>query len=357
MAERIVLHVGLMKSGTTYLQGLMEASSDLLADQGVLFPGPTWDAQLRAVNDFLGLPHSRPGDWEALCADVRAHPGTVLLSMEFLANLGPARVRRLVADLGGARTEAVLTVRDLGRSVPALWQETCKNRRTWTWSEYVEGVRRGDDGPGPGRHFWRRCSFATIAARWAQVLGGDRVTVVTVPPPGADPDLLWARFREAVGLADAPWRRPPRANESLGGASARLMRLLNERSGDLGSEQYLHRFKALAKYTLGADRDSEPRIGFVVPDWLAERSRAEVSALAGSGVRLVGDLDELTPVDTVGSDPETLPTEDLFDAALRALEQLLREGDDALRPPSERTGEEGVHAWPELRDDLYPRQP
>ncbi|MCL8024946.1 hypothetical protein [Nocardioides bruguierae] len=352
MAERVVLHVGLMKSGTTYLQGLLEHSSDLLADQGVLFPGPTWDTQLRAVNDFLGLPHSRPGDWVALCERVAAHPGSVLLSMEFLANLGPARITKLLDDLGDAPVEAVLTVRDIGRSVPALWQETCKNRRTWSWSEYVDGVRHGDQGPGPGRHFWRRTSFASIASRWAAALGTDAVTVVTVPPPGADPDLLWSRFRAAAGLRDAAWRTPPRANESLGGASARLMKVLNERSADLASEQYLHRYKALAKYTLGTDREVEPRIGFTVPDWLHERSRREVEALAATGVRVIGDLADLTPVDTVGEDPDSLGTDALFEASLRALEALLREGDDALRPVAEQTGAEGVHAWPELRDDL-----
>ena len=41
MAERVVVHIGLMKSGTTFLQGRLDANREQLAAQGVLFPGPT----------------------------------------------------------------------------------------------------------------------------------------------------------------------------------------------------------------------------------------------------------------------------------------------------------------------------
>jgi hypothetical protein len=36
----VFFHVGLMKSGTTFLQGRLNANRRLLAEQGVLFPGP-----------------------------------------------------------------------------------------------------------------------------------------------------------------------------------------------------------------------------------------------------------------------------------------------------------------------------
>jgi hypothetical protein len=61
MARRVVLHVGLMKSGTTFIQGRLNASRATLADQKVLFPGPSWARHARAVSDFMESPHRVPG--------------------------------------------------------------------------------------------------------------------------------------------------------------------------------------------------------------------------------------------------------------------------------------------------------
>ena len=39
MARRVILHVGLPKTGTTYLQSIAWANKDVLREQGVLLPG------------------------------------------------------------------------------------------------------------------------------------------------------------------------------------------------------------------------------------------------------------------------------------------------------------------------------
>jgi hypothetical protein len=52
----IYLHVGAMKTGTSYLQQLMFDNKDALLGQGVLFPGEhPRSAQVIAVRDVLGL--------------------------------------------------------------------------------------------------------------------------------------------------------------------------------------------------------------------------------------------------------------------------------------------------------------
>ena len=40
MAERVVLHVGLMKSGTSFLQQVLRHNKDLLREQGRAVPEP-----------------------------------------------------------------------------------------------------------------------------------------------------------------------------------------------------------------------------------------------------------------------------------------------------------------------------
>ena len=46
---RIYLHIGAMKSGTTFLQALMSANRESLFRAGYAFPGEAWSEQSRAV--------------------------------------------------------------------------------------------------------------------------------------------------------------------------------------------------------------------------------------------------------------------------------------------------------------------
>jgi hypothetical protein len=204
-----------------------------------------------------------------------------------------------------------------------MWQEAVKNRSVLGFHEYVEGIR---DEAENGRRFWRQQQAARIVIRWAEHLGPARVHVVTVPPPSAPGEVLWDRFSEVAGIPARPsWNEAPRANESLGAASALLMRRLNELTADLPVKAYKRRVKAVGKHLLPAHRGAEQPIGFTVPDWLrqeATRIREEISA---SGVHVVGELDDLTPLDVPGVDPATVDAEAELDAALAALEAVLRQ--------------------------------
>ena len=55
------------------------------------------------------------------------------------------------------------------------------------------------------------------------------------------------------------------------------------------------------------------------------------SQISGSGVHVVGDLDDLTPLDVPGGDPDTVGAEAQLDAALTALEGTLRQA-TRIRP-------------------------
>jgi hypothetical protein len=329
MADRVVLHVGLMKSGTTFVQGRLEANRDALAARGVLFPGPTWARQTRAVQDLIGSPHGRPGAWAELVAEVEAWPGTVVVSMEYLGPMASRRISQVVSDLAGTPVHAVVTVRDLGRAVPAMWQETLKNRQSWGWADFLADLREPSDEVGAGRRFWRQQDAARVVGRWVEGLGADRVTVVTVPPAGAPAEVLWDRFLAAAGLAsvaDVPWAEAPRANESLGLGSALLLARLNEQVADLDTATYNKQVKAFAKLGLAQRRAAEPTIGFAVPGWLHERADEVAAALATSGARVVGDLADLRPQDVPGADPASVDVAAERDSAVAALALLLRQG-------------------------------
>ena len=62
MTATVVLHVGAMKTGTTFIQAVMRTNRAALAERGVLWPGHSWADQVRAVNDVksrrVGVPSS-----------------------------------------------------------------------------------------------------------------------------------------------------------------------------------------------------------------------------------------------------------------------------------------------------------
>ncbi len=323
MAERLVLHVGLMKSGTTFIQGRCNANREKLAEQGILFPGPTWGRHARAVSDLIESKSAKPGSWADLRDEINAHPGTAIVSMEYLGPIGAPRIAQLVSDFPDTELRVVVTVRDLGRTVPAMWQETVKNRGTWTWSEYLHAIQKGGD---PGKRFWRQQSAGQIVRRWATGVGADHVSVITVPPPGAPAELLWERFCQVAGIAPTDWTEAPRANESLGAASALVMRRLNVALADLAVPAYKRKVKALGKHVLVHRRREEDKIGFTVPRWLRKKAERMNKLIAESGVEIVGDLAELEPVDTPGVDPEAVSPEQELESAVAALSTVLRDG-------------------------------
>src|SRR4051812_41797703 len=98
--RRVYLHVGLYKTGTTFLQNLWRANRGRLAQQGVYYPGGRdGPVQVFAVSDLFGR---RPtggedrieGRWAELTEAVGASPHPVTLISDeslSLATVGEAR--------------------------------------------------------------------------------------------------------------------------------------------------------------------------------------------------------------------------------------------------------------------------
>ncbi len=327
---RLVLHVGAMKSGTTYLQSLIFANRERLAERGIFVPGRTWRKQARAVH---GLLHSEGTAWQSMAQRISAHCGTSVVSMEFLATAGPGQARALRESVAGD-IEVVLTARDLNRSIPAMWQETIQNGHTWTWQDYLDGLAShrpghrpsGQAAPETGAQFWRQQNLVRMARTWGDVVGYDCVSVVTVPHPGASRELLWERFASVLGTDPAGMETPRAVNESIGLASAMVLRELNVLLDDLGLDfpaSSVVRKRLLAKRLLADRRGSEPTLGLPVADWVVEHSARTVEQLSGLGVRLVGDWADLTPVEVPGAHTRDVGDREVADAALAGLAGLV----------------------------------
>ena len=147
---------------------------------------------------------------------------------------------------------------------------------------------------------------------------------MTLPPPDAPSETLWNRFCEVAGIESASWREATRSNESLGAASALVVRELNLRTlgPDAPGLQTPHQVRRQVR--AARTPAQEDAIGFVVPEWLRQESEDIRAQIERSGAHVVGSLDELTPLDVPGVDPDSVDVAAQLEATLAALEATLR---------------------------------
>jgi hypothetical protein len=201
-----------------------------------------------------------------------------------------------------------------------------RNGRRTTYREYLHGLTAKRPSRSK-KHFWKRQDIGRIASDWADVIGTENVTVVTVPPRGADPSELWRRFARAMNLESVHLEEKTASNESLGLTGTELLRRINAaaEASDMSTWHYQHGInRALSHQVLPEIADPRPSLG--VPDDVHEWVRAEAARmraeLAASGVLIVGDISDLEPQLIPGQPfawPEDLSDSELLDFAVAAL--------------------------------------
>ncbi len=334
-ARRVVLHVGTPKSGTTFVQQQMHANRRALRRAGYLYPGQRPSHFLHAMDlrekGFHGhVYEDMDGAWARLCAEIAEFDGPALVSHEMMGGLHDRGLERAATSFPGRDVRVVVTCRDLGRQLPALWQERVKNGARMPYERYLARAEKGWTGLSSSGMPWAGQNLAAIGRRWGEIVGPENVVFVTVPHSGAAPDELWRRFAEATGLSDIGVTLVESgANASMGTAEVELLRRINKRlPRDLPwpdhSRLIKKRFaqKRLAgQRAAGALTVPEHRRGAV-----EKISEEMLEALAGGGHRVVGDLAELRPSFRDGTTPASLGEAAIADVATDQLVALLLAG-------------------------------
>lgn len=346
----VYLHIGAPKSGTTYLQNILWRNRDALRRDGVLYPGDTHPAHVYAAFDlrnagFHGYRDPNvPGAWTRMLDEVRAWPGTVIISQELFSPATPEQVGRAMAALSFAEVHLIYTARDLPRQIPAAWQEDVKNRHTLSFDDFVRSLREPSESRHPlGTAFWRMQDAVEVLERWSRDIPPPRVHVVTVPPPRAPKGLLWERFARVVGLDSGRYDAASRgSNLSLGATEADLLRRVNLKLGEgvpwPAYEKFVKHY--LAQEVLA--RRPDP-LKIAVPGdchaWVAARSEEIVAGLRDTGYDVVGDLNDLLPPErppvtrpTASSRPDGIADTDLVEAATDAVAALVERLGEVHQP-------------------------
>lgn len=328
-AARVVLHVGLPKCGSSYIQsalGGLSSSASLVAVRDK----PVY----RAAKELLGEPRGnqahpgkQPDRWSALAAKVRARAGTSVISSELLAYVDQQRATLAIEAFGDAEVHVVVVARDLASLLPSRWQQNLKTGRDETFADYLDSALGGDANHGS-------LNPALVCRTWGAALPPERVHLVTMPPSGAPHDELWRRFCAAAGITFQEVPAPPdRVNTSMGIVSAELVRRLNGRLDRAADPQSYGRMvkRILVNRILTAD--DSPRA--TLPDPLLPRTAAITerwcTELSQVGYPVHGSLEDLRPQPRAGGDPAAVTEAEVLDVAVSAVAALIAENDAQAR--------------------------
>ena len=330
---KVYFHIGAPKTGTTYLQLVLHENRPALRRAGLLYPGTQhahfWASQDLREKKFRGHvdAHVR-GAWGRLVKEIKGWPGRSVIDHESFAAANREAVDRALTDLAFAEVHLVYTARDLARQLPATWQERVKNGSTGSYADFLASVRADrDDRHQSAKHFWAMQGVPTVLARWSRNLPPKHVHVVTVPPAGSEPGLLWRRFAGLLELDPDAYDSSMRgANTSLGAAEAAVLRRFNAAIAELDVPwpAYANVFKQRLAPAL-AERGGEP---IELPEeyfgWAVERSQHIAAELRAAGYSVVGDLAELVPTTRpTGLDPDAVPPDARADAALAGMVSMV----------------------------------
>ena len=330
--RRCYLHVGLPKTGTSYLQSVMWASREALAAQGLEL------AMDRPVDHFhvtlalrgllrseMDPPHAFTA-LDRLAASVAQMAGpTILITHESLAPATPAQVDQLIGLLPDYEVHVVVTARDLARQIASGWQQRIQERQVHSYPEFLAAVI---DRAPLAHDFWINQDLPQVTANWQTAVPAERLHLVTVPPAGSESSLLLERFCSVLGVEPTRLSTDThQANPSLGHTQVELLRRVNLALGDrlpharAGFARVGKRY--LARQILAPQGGEPPGLPDAVSEWCGQRSEDIVKALAERGYDIVGDLADLLPAQAAEPARSEVSDADLAASAAAALADIL----------------------------------
>ena len=331
MARRVFLHIGLPKTGTSYLQTIMWSHRRALRSAGLLVPGRErrdhlWSSLV--VREDPGTARRNPraaGSWDVLRREMRAWDRDAVVSHEFFCSASEEQARRTVEQLAPAEVHVVVTAREPLSLFTSSWQESLKNKSTTPLEEYAREV---SDDPTVVWN-WRALDLGLVLRRWTTAVPPDQVHVITPPASDAPRAELWDRWCSVLGLdVDVDASGSGFANASLGVVEAETLRRLNGRLAGFGRA----RDRGVWIRTFLADERLVPHGGERFwPDEdqqedCRRRGQEAVAFVREQGFDVVGDLDSLLVPDDVPPrrHPSSVTDAEVADVALDLAARLMR---------------------------------
>lgn len=324
------------------MQGSVRDQRVELLERGVLYPGgPGQLTHRREIYGFMGrtwgwgAPPSLK-HWNALMKQVEAHPqARSLISHEYACESDEQTVRNF-QDALGENTHIAITARNYAGSLPSAWQQFLKAAIRTDFEAWLKAILSDPPNTSITKAFHKR-DLAETVERWASVFGPENVTVLVTDKHF--PSLIGDGFEDLLGLPRgmlAPVEDGFFTNRGLGVREAELVRQLNKRLKTKDLEWADYQTWVRGGVVRGLLDHREPQSKLELPSWAAElanqRNLVQADRIAASGVRVIGDLDELrrpiSGTDGVDYTPDTIPIDIAVEAILGVIASTSARADD-----------------------------
>jgi hypothetical protein len=346
-SRRLYLHIGLQKTGTSYLQNVMWLNQDRLRELGLDLVPPSKRATFNLMLDVRQR-YNPEFDPPAVATALAKLPGQLasasrpaaLVTEESLAPARDAQIQRLLAACADREVHLVITLRDLGRQIPSAWQQTLQSGGSLSYGAYLRRLRAQEGRPHT--RLWSSKDVAAILERWSAHVPSDRIHLVTVPPPGSPHHTLLDRYARVLGIdPERLDREVERSNESIGRVQAELVRRVNRRLepafrsrdvyGDIGKRYFAVR-------VLGPQGGEKLRVPHEHEEWCRDVSQRFVDAIVKGGYPVEGDVLDLIPTPGAFAAEPRVTHREVADASVAALTTILTDDMAKLRARRLRRG-------------------
>jgi len=321
MSKHLVIHAGFHKSGTTALQSSLFDQRRHLLENGILYPDCESTGHHRASWSLTRRPWgwagrggttTPPSVWNRLARSVRQHPGTSVISSEFLTDCDEPAMRQLLADTRAARNTVFFTLRPLIKILPSSYQQSLKSGRKLDYGSWLHRVLDPARANATAQTFWHRHDHRRILAAWVSIFGRENV-ILAITDESA-PEKIYQAFLRVLATPDSvlPASRPRRLNRSLTWPEIELLLEVNRCfPEDKRWQDYVTFVRGGA--VRGLTNRPPPHPGdppLLTPPWAIQRAqeimREENEQLRGLGLQVLGDLDAMLTADVPAG--ENTPT-------------------------------------------------
>jgi hypothetical protein len=234
MAERKIVHVGQMKSGTTFIQNTLARNRDRLLERHILYPGTRINQQHACYGlcgeDIYWVTDPQSWQWLAgsLLDEIHEYSGDVIISSEALSCMNESGIERFVDRLGGI-DQIIVTVRNLPSTILSAWQQSIKRGGQETLSSFFDRLR---ETRSASEGLWRNYSFGNTAKWWSEYGEVNLIVVESFEKEQLANVVLMAAGIHGVDFAPAKMGAEER-NVSLRWEDVELLRRMNAFSDEV----------------------------------------------------------------------------------------------------------------------------
>jgi len=307
---KLYLHVGFHKTGTTSLQDNLNRNRPALLAQGIDYPKTR---KFKAHHEFAWSAGQRGWGWKKFGGSkagsapakrmyqlLRKSKLDAIISSEFLSELSPDQIRTLLSSIGRRELKVIFTVRPIAKILPSAYQQEVKNGSKLTYKSWLELVLEPEKENRNKTRFWDRHSHDVEIAKWADIVGKDRVSVII--SDDANPDFLTTSFFSLLGVSTKKFKESKKdvINRSMDLAEIELLRRINEQfDRNQGWDEYVSGIRSTLVKTWTQRKPSELSPGRLsTPESFRSLIDARVlkltEGLRSLGVEITGDLDSLS---------------------------------------------------------------